>query len=428
MKKHLYILIINCSLLITHCYSQWIQLPNLPVTGTVYDMYFVNANTGWMTLTSPKLLIKTTDGGQSWNTQITGGTTGYYYLRFFDSNTGIVLAQTSSLISQIYRTTNSGSNWNLIFSTNDIFIHMNFINNDTGWVCGENGNFMRRIWRTTDGGVSFQVQHNIGGGSFERIVMLKEKVNGEYWGWCYAGLNLLRTTNSGVNWVQIATLNGACGSIQDMVFADTANGVLVRGSGCINKTSDGGINWLTLSEVNVSNGCRISMANQNTGWITMAADSIIKTTNFFQTYGKQILPAIGIKIFAVDTLNVFAGLNQTNMIKTTNGGGNIVSVNIISTEIPGEFALYQNYPNPFNPVTNIRYAVKRQTSKLPGQSSVKLIVFDLLGREVEILLNRKQQAGTYEVIWDASAHPSGTYFYKLTTEDNTETKKMVLIK
>ncbi len=424
MKKHLYILIINCSLLITHCYSQWIQLPNLPVTGTVYDMYFVNANTGWMTLTSPKLLIKTTDGGQSWNTQITGGTTGYYYLRFFDSNTGIVLAQTSSLISQIYRTTNSGSNWNLIFSTNDIFIHMNFINNDTGWVCGENGNFMRRIWRTTDGGVSFQVQHNIGGGSFERIFMLKEKINGEYWGWCYAGLNLLRTTNSGINWVQIATLNGACGSIQDMYFKDSSNGIVTRGLFCFSQTTNGGYNWIDINEDNVLQA-RIAVIG-NTGWLTLSSDTVLKTNNFFQTYGRQPVPISVNKIFAVDTNIVYGGYNQNSIIKTTNGGGNIVSVNIISTEIPNKIQLYQNYPNPFNPKTNIKYQIPN------NRSQVKLSIFDITGRHIIDLIDQEQNVGTYQIDFDGSKYSSGIYFYKLTVitakEVFTETKKMLMIK
>jgi hypothetical protein len=69
----------------------------------------------------------------------------------------------------------------------------------------------------------------------------------------------------------------------------------------------------------------------------------------------------------------------------------------------------------------IRYA-------LPKNSSVKLIIFDELGREIETLVNEKETAGTYEVTFNASHYSSGVYFYKLNTDNISETKKMLLIK
>ncbi len=98
-----------------------------------------------------------------------------------------------------------------------------------------------------------------------------------------------------------------------------------------------------------------------------------------------------------------------------------IGVTTISTEIPGNFSLSQNYPNPFNPSTNIRY-------DLPKNGFVKLVVFDMLSREVEILVNENQTAGTYEATFNSSKHSSGVYFYKLTTDNFTETKKMLMIK
>ena len=83
--------------------------------------------------------------------------------------------------------------------------------------------------------------------------------------------------------------------------------------------------------------------------------------------------------------------------------------------------MLQNYPNPFNPTTNIRF-------ELPNSGSVKLVVFDALGREVATLVNEKLTPGTYEVDWNGSEYPSGTYFYKLTAGDYVETKKMILVK
>jgi len=98
-----------------------------------------------------------------------------------------------------------------------------------------------------------------------------------------------------------------------------------------------------------------------------------------------------------------------------------IIITTISTEIPKDYSLSQNYPNPFNPSTNIRY-------DLPKNGFVKLVVFDELGREIETLVNEKQTAGTYEATMNASQYPSGVYFYKLTTDNFTETKKMLMIK
>jgi hypothetical protein len=98
-----------------------------------------------------------------------------------------------------------------------------------------------------------------------------------------------------------------------------------------------------------------------------------------------------------------------------------IGITTISSEVPTHFSLSQNYPNPFNPSTNIRY-------DLPKNGFVKLVVFDELGREIETLVNEKQTAGTYEATFNASQYSSGVYFYKLTTDNFTETKKMLMIK
>lgn len=98
-----------------------------------------------------------------------------------------------------------------------------------------------------------------------------------------------------------------------------------------------------------------------------------------------------------------------------------IGINILSNEIPGDFLLSQNYPNPFNPDTKIKF-------QIPEPGSVKLILFDVLGREVLTLVDEKLQPGTYETDWHASNQPGGIYFYKLITESFVKTQKMVLLK
>jgi len=103
--------------------------------------------------------------------------------------------------------------------------------------------------------------------------------------------------------------------------------------------------------------------------------------------------------------------------------GAVVSVDEDKQEtyMPDKFLLYQNYPNPFNPSTKIKY-------ELAEESKVKLQVFDILGKEIKILVNENQKAGGYEVILNAGNLASGIYFYRLTTGNYTAAKPMVLIK
>lgn len=101
--------------------------------------------------------------------------------------------------------------------------------------------------------------------------------------------------------------------------------------------------------------------------------------------------------------------------------GNLVAVNNISTETPNKFSLSQNYPNPFNPVTSIEFSITES-------AATSIIIYDALGREVETLVNENLSAGVYKTEWNASNYNSGVYFYKLVSGNNTETKRMLMVK
>jgi hypothetical protein len=94
---------------------------------------------------------------------------------------------------------------------------------------------------------------------------------------------------------------------------------------------------------------------------------------------------------------------------------------IQTLEIPNYYFLNQNYPNPFNPITNIKFGI-------PESGNVRLVVYDILGREVMALMNEEKNPGTYEVKFDASQLASGIYFYSLYTLRGVETKRMLLVK
>lgn len=111
------------------------------------------------------------------------------------------------------------------------------------------------------------------------------------------------------------------------------------------------------------------------------------------------------KVFRDD----LSGLNQTN------------------AALPSSFKLYQNYPNPFNPKTVINYELPEKQN---GSSyyNVKLIVYNVLGNEVVVLMNNKQNAGKYSAEFDGSQYASGIYFYKIIADDLFGVRKMSLLK
>jgi hypothetical protein len=105
------------------------------------------------------------------------------------------------------------------------------------------------------------------------------------------------------------------------------------------------------------------------------------------------------------------------------GGGDSLITAIFDNipPIPADFMLLHNYPNPFNDHTTIRF-------ELTKAQNVKLAVYDLLGRQIEVLIDEYREAGIHNVSFDASGLSSGVYFYRLRAGDRVETKRMHLLK
>jgi hypothetical protein len=127
--------------------------------------------------------------------------------------------------------------------------------------------------------------------------------------------------------------------------------------------------------------------------------------------------------------------------------GFAIGVKNISSEVPAKFNLYQNYPNPFNPVTKMKFDIPlTPQSPLEGgirgvreglvddsksrqtRGAVRLIIYDALGREAATLVNEPLSPGSYEVEFDGSNLPSGVYFYRVTSGEYSDTKKMIMVK
>jgi hypothetical protein len=110
------------------------------------------------------------------------------------------------------------------------------------------------------------------------------------------------------------------------------------------------------------------------------------------------------------------------------GNGTVSGAKETQSGIPLETRLEQNYPNPFNPTTVINYSVAGTRGQGLGVNDVKLVVYDLLGREVTVLVNERKSAGNYEVTFDGARLSSGIYFYRLIAGKYFESRKMLLTK
>ncbi|MBN8586346.1 MAG: T9SS type A sorting domain-containing protein [Ignavibacteria bacterium] len=171
-----------------------------------------------------------------------------------------------------------------------------------------------------------------------------------------------------------------------------------------------------------------------TNWISDPAGDVKRnftsgTANYSRTFNIPCNTAPGVYDILTalwydkNNNNTIDGSDFVVSSKLTTGALTIspLGVTILSTEIPDKFALEPNYPNPFNPVTKINFDI-------PNQSNAKIIIYDLLGREITTLVNEQLKPGSYSVDWDGTGFASGVYFYSLITEGFVETNRMVLVK
>ena len=354
--------------------NNWIQITT-GIGSLLADIEFTDNNTGY-SAGSSGIIIKTTNGGVNWFQLSTGSTAGFNCLHFVNSNTGFVCGGLTN--AEILKTTNAGANWNPLTITTqaNLLQSIFFIDAQTGWSMGYNqSTFIGSILKTTNGGTNWQeIFVSSSPVSFTDMIMLNSTT-----GYIAGSGSIERTTNGGVNFSSVFAPGD---TPLDFEFLNSLTGYSVGGSSTISKTTNGGLNWFNQTAPVSNRPLRSVSMVGDTGFICGVAGTILKTTN---------------------------------------GGAATTSVQQTGTEIPKNYSLKQNYPNPFNPQTNIEFSI-------PESGSVTLKVYDMLGKEVDVLVNDNLSPGNYSTELNASSLPSGTYFYRISAGYFTETKKMILIK
>jgi photosystem II stability/assembly factor-like uncharacterized protein len=414
-------------------------------------------------------MFKSTNGGANWFAINSGLTYNHVQsLAISASNPSILYCGTDTLGSQngVYKTTNGGANWVYMSATQQdskgiqaILVHPT--NPNIVYIAVYNAvqNANVGILKSTDGGTTWNASGN--GLVVKNILSLA--MNPKNPNVLYAGTSfdpvlatgpskIYRSNDAGANWTEMSgglptasTSNNPCRAIC-ISSADTAVALAVffcnpndfANGGCW-FTTNGGANWvqrntgLTIASATLFRSCAVRPNSAQEFYVGIDAASnagVWRTTNQGLTWtdfnNGAMLNTYAVRSIVFKTagnLTVFAGGAAAATLLAGRGvfEYTYTLVSVTNNERPERFSLSQNYPNPFNPATTINYQIAKA-------GNVSLIIYDALGREAAVLVNEQVQPGSYNVTFDASNFPSGSYTYKLVSGSYTETKRMMLVK
>lgn len=410
MKKIVFF--ISGLLFAANSFSQWVSL-NTGYDQLLTSISAVDDNTVWVCGHLGRV-CRTTNGGTNWTVSIaTPDTLTLQNIYGVDQNTAFVAAKDYSPNSaSLWKTTNGGNSWQMVFNQPSGLINaVEVFSSGNGIMTGNPVGGRWSLWRTTNFGSNWDSagMYVVGtGNSIENSLFTR---GNEYW-FGASGGRLYYTSNSGSNW-SFQTM-GSSNIIGVWLNAQTG---IATGSGGY-RTTNGGANWQTITIPGTGYQKPICGYGSNFWMVTRGSVNIYSTTNNGDNWNNYIsafqhsdiaVSRTGSVVW-VATLSPYVLRNSEN-----------IGIQQISAELPSDYSLSQNYPNPFNPVTNIEFEISQT-------SDVNLTIYDVNGKELEVLVSSKLNAGTYKAAWDASKYSSGIYLYTIKSENFQETKKMILIK
>ena len=450
MKTKVQLLVFSIILLVTTkvtvAQGGWIIQDSLKTKIT--DIFFADSSHGWM-LSDTDTIYHTSDGGNNWELQIVGNDYVLSAIQFADSNVGWAMGD----IGTILKTTDGGTTWTTQNSgVYDLLLSIQIIDTSNIWAVGEAG----VILHTTDGGLTWESKISPDETAEHQAIYFVDSLHG----WVVSSYEeagyVMRTIDGGITWTEVFH-DTSYGPLRSVYFLDSLNGYVSGMEGAILNTKDGGITW-TQQYIGVDGDQlrKIMFVNDNTGWASGLRGYMLYTNNAGEHWEVLPLP-VSKKVMDMFFLDENHGWAVTSAGGGSGGGKGdkgdeessgdstgtpseygyllkydasltAIEEDIINENIPNNFSLEQNFPNPFNPTTTIKYTIPMLETLHATSQPVQLKIYDILGKEITTLVNKKQSAGNYTVSFDASNLPSGVYIYQLQTGSFSAAKKMVLLK
>ncbi len=414
--------------------------------GQLLDLSFVDNAHGWAVGTNGKIM-KTTNGGTTWSTQVSPTDANLNGVDFLDLNVGYAVGNLGAFL----RTTDGGTHWNLIPQPDQWpWWKVHFSSSQVGWKISKDS---AGIWYTSDAGTNWTLV-----GAASALGLNEIWFTSETNGWIGGGSEIWHTTD-GTNWTSmnsesLTLLTGISFPTDSIGYLTKAYSTGGTNISVIYKTTDAGSHWTTAGTFTNMTFQNIFFLGTGEGWTCgyavtsnpplLDSGCIFHSNEFADNWNREHIP---------DPNNYLAVLERIQFVDRGHGWavgysyaqsyptplrlierylGPVTAVDGHSDPRPWKFSLDQNYPNPFNPRTKIHFT-------LETESFVTLRIFDLFGRQVATLINERQSAGEHSVEWDALNLSSGVYYYKLQgflwrpgpaeiITDFLQTRKMLLLK
>jgi len=376
---------------------------------SVNRIFFINESTGWAVASG---ILKTTDQGSNWITQLNEPFSGITSIHFVDSLYGWA----SIVGSRPYKTTDGGQTWieqtNLnIWDTRDVF----FIDHQNGFLLGFN-----ELYKTTDGGINWVLNPSLTGFN---IAELSTYENSTLF---IIGDKTYRSIDGGENWYEFTELDGI--RVTGLSLLNSGFGFAVGELGLIMQYVDSTyipVELISFQGESIKN--KVILSWQTATEINNQGFEIERTDSKYQIW-KNIGYVQGNGTTTEEHRYSFAEIidkpaNYYYRLKQVDYNGTFEYSNIIEVIVnsPLKYILAQNFPNPFNSSTIITY-------QIPKDEFVTLKVYDILGNEVTTLIEEHKKAGYYKMTFSVNDLSTGIYFYRLRAGKFNSIKKLILLK
>jgi len=406
--KHLYVSVVSSLAILLFVWSaspaQWVQTNgSFPSNGTVSALAFSGTSlfAGTSGSSSGGAYL-TTDNGTSWSAP--DPNLGNPYITAFAVSPTYLFAATNIGVDRL---PTNGGNWTFVSSgLTNRSVYALAIHN-TNLFAGTLGG----VYLSTNDGTNWT--HVSSGMTDTTVTSLAVSGTNLFAG--TQGGHIFLSTNNGTNWTEAdsgltSSFVQALDTIGTNIFAGTGGGVFL--------STNSGTHWTPVTSGLTKSVYALLVSGTN---LLAGTQSGVYRSSNNGTSWTAVNSGLGNSVYALSANGTYLFAGARGSVWRRPLSEILTSVQPPWSQQPEAFVLDQNYPNPFNPSTTIKY-------ELPTSSMVRLSVYDLLGREVSVLVNERKAAGSYEVKFDGSNLASGVYFYRLQAGSYVNTKKLLLLR